>query len=144
MNAKCHLLAAGAIALWAAAPAAHADSPALSTFEGMDTNRDGRVSAAEHTAATQKMFAKMDRDGDGKVTAAEMDAAHEAITGKPASASALGATRKIKAIDANGDGILEAKEHQAGAKAMFAKMDENRDGFLSKSEWDRGHAALAK
>ena len=132
-----------ALALWTTTSfAANAGPPALSSFEGMDTNRDGRVSAAEHSAATQKMFAKMDRDGNGRVTAQEMDAAHEAITGKPGATSALSAAQKIKAIDANGDGTLEAKEHQAGSKAMFAKMDANGDGFLSKEEWARGHASL--
>jgi hypothetical protein len=27
---------------------------------------------------------------------------------------------------------------------MFEKMDTDKDGYLSKAEWDAGHAALMK
>ena len=54
---------------------------ALSEFDGMDTDRDGRVSAAEHAASVKKMFAAIDANRDGKVSAAEMDAAYSKVTG---------------------------------------------------------------
>lgn len=38
----------------------------------MDTNNDGKLSAAEHAAGTKQMFGKMDSDGDGSLTAQEM------------------------------------------------------------------------
>lgn len=41
-------------------------------FRKMDANNDGRVTAAEHAAAAQKMFAMMDADRDGAVTMEEM------------------------------------------------------------------------
>ena len=47
----------------------------------MDTNKDGMISAAEHSAGVKQMFTKMDVDGDGKVTAAEMDASHRRMSG---------------------------------------------------------------
>jgi hypothetical protein len=135
-----------ALAICLSATAALAADPkaALSEFDGMDTNRDGRVSAAEHEAATQKMFRTMDGNGDGKVTAAEMDAAHKKVTGKNAAPGDMTGAEKIKAIDIDGDGVLMAAEHVAGSKAMFEKMDTNRDGQLSKDEWTAGHAALMK
>jgi Ca2+-binding EF-hand superfamily protein len=43
----------------------------------IDTDGDGRISAAEHSAGSAKMFAKMDANGDGKLTAAEMQAGHD-------------------------------------------------------------------
>lgn len=43
----------------------------------IDTDGDGRLSAAEHSAGSAKMFARMDADGDGKLTAAEMQAGHD-------------------------------------------------------------------
>jgi hypothetical protein len=50
----------------------------------MDTNHDGKISAAEHAAGAKKMFEMMDANKDGKVTAAEMDAAHSKMMGKNA------------------------------------------------------------
>lgn len=38
----------------------------------MDTNNDGKLSAAEYTAGSKQMFSKMDKDGDGALTAQEM------------------------------------------------------------------------
>lgn len=117
---------------------------ALSDFDGMDADRDGRVSAAEHAAATKKMFEMMDANRDGKITAAEMDAAQEKVTGKKAAGDGMSAADKIKVIDTDRDGSLSAGEHAAGSKSMFARMDANKDGYLSREEWSTGHAALMK
>jgi Ca2+-binding EF-hand superfamily protein len=133
-----------AICLSAAAALAADPKAALSEFDGMDTDRDGRISAREHEAATQKMFRTMDANGDGKVTASEMDAAHRKITGKNPSDKDMSGAEKIKAIDIDGDGVLMAAEHAAASRAMFDKMDTNRDGYLGKDEWTAGHAALTK
>jgi Ca2+-binding EF-hand superfamily protein len=38
----------------------------------MDTNNDGKVSAAEWEAAARQRFSKMDKDGDGTLTAQEL------------------------------------------------------------------------
>jgi Ca2+-binding EF-hand superfamily protein len=120
--------------------AGHADA----SFEGMDLDHDGRISASEHTAATRRMYATMDRNADGKVSAAEMDAAHAEVTGMKAKRGALGSVEKIRSIDQNGDRALSATEHEAGAAMMFARMDANKDGKLSRAEFDAGHAALKK
>ncbi len=50
---------------------------AADKIKEIDTDGDGRISAAEHAAGSQKMFGKMDADGDGKITAAEMQAGHD-------------------------------------------------------------------
>ncbi len=92
--------------------------PALSQFEGVDADRDGRISAAEHAAAAKKMFRAMDADRDGKVTAAEMDAAFAKVTGRKADQTATSPADKIKVVD--------------------------RDSYLSRDEWAAGHAALMK
>lgn len=140
MNPKALTFVAGALlALQAAA------NPVIDKeFSAMDANQDGKVSAAEHAAGAKAMFEKMDANHDGKVTAAEMTAAHKAITGQSAKKPDMPAADKIKAIDANGDGVLSAEEHAKGSAAMFAKMDANKDGFLSKEEMAAGHAAMMK
>lgn len=130
----------------------------------MDSNGDGKISADEHASGARRMFAMMDGNGDGKVTASEMDAAHDKVTGHGATrlkdkvgalaekkgaaaapaASELSAADKIKALDKNGDGVLTAEEHEAGAKMMFGKMDTDQDGALTKSEVAAGHAKMLR
>lgn len=113
-------------------------------FSTMDTNKDGKVSAAEHAAGTKSFFALMDSNSDNKVTPGEMAAAHKAITGEAASKTELSAEEKIRKVDANGDGTLTADEHAKASEAMFAQMDADQDGFLSKAEMAAGHAAMMK
>lgn len=120
-----------------------ADLPDAS-FEGMDLDRDGKISAAEHTAATRRIYATMDRNADGKVSVKEMDAAHGKLTGKKTRVGDLGSVEKIRTIDQNGDRVLSAAEHEAGSAMVFASMDANKDGKLSRAEYDKGHAMLPR
>ena len=114
----------------------------MPSFKAMDTNGNGRLSAAEHARGAKKMFDTMDANKDGKVTAAEMDAAQEKVTGKKAGDNDMSSAEKIKVVDTDGDGILTADEHAAGSKAMFDRMDTDKDGFLSKEELAAGHAKM--
>ncbi|MEO8503588.1 MAG: EF-hand domain-containing protein [Acidobacteriota bacterium] len=115
---------------------------AAAEFQSMDTNGDGKISADEHAAGAKKMFDAMDADHDGKVTAAEMDAAHAKRMGMKSSHSEMSSADKIKVIDTDGDGVLTAAEHAAGARSMFDAMDTDKDGSLSKAELEAGHAKL--
>jgi len=126
-----------------AVPASYADGP-MSGFQGMDANRDGKVTGDEHAAAAKKMFEAMDANKDGQVTAAEMDAAHERVTGQKAKPGDMPAAEKIKTIDTDGDGVLTAAEHAAGSRAMFDAMDTGKDGSLSEAELAAGHAKMMK
>jgi Ca2+-binding EF-hand superfamily protein len=138
---------------------AHSHGGAAGMFQQMDTNGDGKISPEEHAAGAKKMFDMMDTNGDGKVTADEMTAAHEKMMAKAgdekdkdakhesakhedAKHEEMSAADKIKVVDTNGDGVLTADEHAAGAKMMFDKMDTNHDGFLSKAELAAGHAKM--
>jgi hypothetical protein len=49
-----------------------------------------------------------------------------------------------KTMDADGDGIVSASEHAAGAQAKFGKMDANKDGSVTAAEMDAAHAAMGK
>ena len=103
----------------------------------MDTNKDGMISAAEHTAGAKAKFGKMDADGDGRVTTAEMDAAHAGAGG--GAAPKMSSAEKLKTIDTDGDGAITAAEHEQGSRGMFTKMDANGDGNLSAEELQAGH-----
>ena len=122
----------------AAATADPAAAKPLASFAGMDGDNDGFVSSAEHAKATQTMFQMMDADASGSVSVAEMDAARDAVGGS----TALSSEKKIATIDGDGDGKLTLAEHVAGANAMFARMDANKDDRLDRAEWDKGHAGL--
>ncbi len=77
------------------------------------------------------MFDQLDADKDGKVTEAEIDAQR---------------TARVKAADANGDGLMNADELAAMqlaemtarakvmATEMVARMDSDGDGLLSAAE----------
>ena len=45
----------------------------------IDTDKDGRLSAAEHAAGSQRMFATMDADQDGRLTGQELRSGHERL-----------------------------------------------------------------
>lgn len=121
-----------------------ADNNADAQFKMMDTNSDGKLSPDEHATGARKMFDTMDANHDSKVTAAEMDVAHQKIAGAKAKKTDMSSAEKIKVVDTNGDGILSADEHVAGSKNMFDKMDNDKDGFLSKAELADGHAKLMR
>lgn len=132
----------------------------------MDTDGDGKISSAEHTAGAATMFAHMDANRDGRVIAAEMDAAHrmkkdskddtartedghdkENAADKSADQAGhkggrMSSSAKIAAIDADGDGQLSAEEHALGSQRMFSKMDTNKDGHLTAQEMREGHRSM--
>lgn len=49
----------------------------------------------------------------------------------------------MKTMDTNGDGMVSAAEHAAGAKAMFTKLDTDGDGQVTAAEMDAAHKGMA-
>jgi hypothetical protein len=139
------LIAVGMLAVSAAALAggAHPAADAASAeVKMMDSNQDGFVSPAEHSAGAKKMFTQMDADHDGKVTAVEMDAAHKGMKSHEHSSKEMSSAEKIKVVDANNDGVLTAQEHKDASESMFGKMDEDKDGKLTLAEVQSGHEQM--
>ena len=141
-KSRISLVVAGGLAL-CTLPTAFAESHGDKLFKMMDANGDGKISRAEHAAGAKKMFAQCDANKDGIVTATEMDAAMAAQGEKPGAGDKSSA-EKIKVIDQNADGKLTAMEHQTGSEKMFAQMDSDGDGSLSKQECDQGMKKLKK
>jgi Ca2+-binding EF-hand superfamily protein len=123
-------------------------------FEQMDADHDGNVTAAEMDAGHAKM---MDRDDDmhgmkaGEKAKTDKAMAGHDMSGHGMSGHGMGhdgmmmsSADKIAKMDSNGDGMLSAAEHDAGAAAMFKDMDSNGDGSLSRQEFDAGHKMMMK
>ena len=98
-------------------------------FDKLDANHDGVVSKDEFLADAAAKFAQFDTAGNGKVTAAEIEAAP-----KTQERAVRTASRFVKFMDANGDGTVTQDEFVAAAKARFAKLDKNGDGYLDAEE----------
>ena len=114
-------------------------------FEQIDTNKDGKLDAAErqtHRANRQggkrggmhrggmhgdMGMKRMDTDGDGRISKAE------------AQAAAARYAERFDAMDANKDGYLDRSDMQARMAerraAFFASADANKDGRLSRDEF---------
>lgn len=84
---------------------AEAQQKALERAAEMDTNRDGRIEAAEVLAMRERMrleraerrLAQLDANGDGVVTTDEFVAARQA---------------RLAALDADGDGVVSVEERR--------------------------------
>jgi len=102
-------------------------------FDKLDANHDGVVSKDEFLASASAKFAQFDTAGDGKVTAAEIESAP-----KTQERAVRIADRFVKKMDANGDGVVTQDEFVAAAKARFARLDKNSDGYLDADETKNG------
>jgi Ca2+-binding EF-hand superfamily protein len=112
---------------------------AQSEMKMMDTDKNGRITMAEHTMGAKKMFEKIDADYDGRVTATEMDAAHKDMPSAHSSKPVKSSANKIKTIDTDSDGVISAEEHEKGSQKMFSQLDKNEDGNLTQAEIQAGH-----
>jgi len=105
---KKHILTVSAMLLIATTPA---------LAEGMGRHHDGK----------HAMLKKADSNHDGKVSKDEFLAAATKM-----------ANKRFNRMDANHDGVLDDKDHQA----HFDTMDSNHDGSISRSEFKSFHKRM--
>lgn len=116
----------------------------IARLTAQDTNRDGSVSPEERRAAMQARraeradarFARLDADGNGSVTRAEFDAGHAARPDRGPRAGHRGGPRGqragMRAPREHGPVVIaEARDKLA---ASFARMDADKDGFVTADE----------
>jgi hypothetical protein len=110
-------------------------------MDQVDTNKDGKISKAEHDAAHARRLATLDRDKDGFVTYAEQKAAREAWK---AQREAQAAERFTQRLDKDGDGRVSVAEMGSRGAGMFERMDANGDGVVTQDEMRQGHGRRAR
>lgn len=105
-------------------------------FARRDADRNGALSQAETPARLAPHFAHFDANRDGGVTAQELQA------GRVAMRAAMRAERgpkparsdRAQRADTDNDGVVTRAEAAARVQARFARLDLNRDGFLTRDE----------
>ncbi len=180
--ASAALLATSAVALYAAVPALAApgwDRNATMTWSEvkaktdglwtkLDVNKDGVVSEVDRDAKLGQKFDEIDAGRDGQISREEWTAHHRAMMervhgrmegmeqdgpkgrrgrghrGMGHGGMGMMPHEMLKAADTNRDGKLTRAEFDAGAKARFDKADANRDGKLSPDERRAAMAAMRR
>ena len=138
-DSSARTLSAVALAVAAACayslPASAGDKPGCPHEAALtqDVEGSGQLTAASHLAGAAKRFEMMDTDRDGKVTAAEIKASRGAESIAWAN-DQISATEKIRELDTNKDGALTAQEYTDSSQKMFNKLDADGDGVLSTAE----------
>ena len=95
-------------------------------MEQADTNKDGKISKAELTAALEARFAKMDVDRDGQLTQKDRDLKRQQRMDD-----------RFAALDTDKNGQISKAEYAAGHQARAEKRDEA--GKPEGRGWGRGH-----
>ncbi len=116
---------------------------AKTSFDHLDSNKDGTVSKAELAAAQaealkraeaereQKMqaeFKKLDTDNNGSLSMSEFRAAAPAVRARTT------ADQAMAQFDANKDGKITVEEYDKPRLALFDKVDANHDGKVTPQE----------
>jgi len=105
--------------------------PPLPLVLALDANHDGVIDADEIANASAALKT-LDKNGDGQLTRDEYLPTPPADAPKDAPRPPSPAI--VKALDANGDGIIDATEI-ANAPAVLKTLDKNGDGKLTREEY---------
>lgn len=110
----------------------------VARYIALDTDGDGRISKLEADASPlAKRFADIDTNKDGYLMRSELQADSARRRAEFTRKASERFDQRFKQADSNGDGRLSRAEYEAAwpAKAkMFAFLDEDRDGYLSRDD----------
>lgn len=123
-----------------------------SEFARIDGNKDGKITGAEILARLKadqagnlakldtqsaEVFAKVDTDKNGSLSKAEWGASQQATPKPLGDADVAAMTARF---DANKDGLITKEEFEAPSVALFERVDTNHDGVASVEEQQKARA----
>lgn len=122
----------------------------MPVIAALDTDKDGTISATE-IANASKALLTLDKNGDGVLSTEEFRPAMPSMAAggavRPGEAGggqgAQMMMRMFETRDANGDGKLSGDELPEQLASRLSMVDENGDGAVDKSEFERVAARMA-
>ena len=103
-----------------------------SAFSRMDTNQDGVISKADPKPAPRGEDTRSEQTRLQQQQARQQQPRSERLLKMPTTHSADG---MLAMYDRNKDGVVSREEYQQGRDAQFAAVDSNSDGVLSYDEY---------
>jgi Ca2+-binding EF-hand superfamily protein len=110
-------------------------------FRNLDADRNGRITAAEWSYDRED-FRRADHNQDGVLTQREFlgEAGNDAIAGPADDQAASMDDARFRDLDGNRDNRVSRSEWR-GDRVGFDRLDENRDGYLTRAEMASPDAA---
>jgi EF-hand domain pair len=94
----------------------------------MDRNGDHVLSITEARTVRAQRFAELDANRNNVIERAELD-------GRKNAKSAARSANRVARLDSNKDGVISVNEWEQPIEKLFAKVDQNRDGQVTREEF---------